>query len=435
MPNRPALLRAASRAGTRHVRCTLFAIAALALALQPGRASAEAFNVGVRFDLPVGASTQSVAIGDVNGDGEPDLAAANSILNTVSVLLALETTRTTLSVSPNPAVLGAPVTLTASVSVPSPGSAAPSDSVRFFDGTTLLGTSPVNGGVAGLALFAPYLGSRTLSAVYKGDGKLLGSFAPTATAFVASTAAAQFTSLTDVRNDQGGQLRLVFARSPFDYVGSGTPITGYKVLRRAIVAAPAAAVRPDGRSSARPDHADLLGWDELATVTATGDDYYQLVVPTLADSNSSGVHRNVFLTRALTAVPTTFYESPPDSGYSVDNLPPAPPAPFTAAYAARATNLHWGVNSEPDFWYYKLYRGTTAAFVPTAGNLIANTSETGYVDVGPAGSYYKLSAVDVNGNESGYTLLSPTGTTGGTTVRWCSHWGDCRIRRWAGVSR
>jgi len=48
--------------------------------------------------------------------------------------------------------------------------------------------------------------------------------------------------------------------------------------------------------------------------------------------------------------------------------------------------------------------------VPGSSNLIATRSDTGYVDVGSAGSYYKLSAVDVNGNESGYALA----TTGGT---------------------
>jgi hypothetical protein len=133
---------------------------------------------GAKTDFATGTNPVSVAIGDMNGDGRPDLAVTNSSSNAVSVLLALETTRTSLSSSPNPVVLGTPLTLTASVSVPAPGSGTPSGTVSFFDGTTLLGTSPVNSGVAGLALFAPYLGGRSFSAVYSGDVKLLGSLAP-----------------------------------------------------------------------------------------------------------------------------------------------------------------------------------------------------------------------------------------------------------------
>lgn len=115
----------------------------------------------------------------------------------------------------------------------------------------------------------------------------------------------------------------------------------------------------------------------------------------------------MFFVRAATGNPSTFFDSAPDSGYSVDNLPPVPPAPFTGAYIAGATNLHWGANTESDLWYYALYRGGTADFVPGPGNLIATRSDTGYVDVGSAGSYYKLTAVDVNGNVSGYSLLTP----------------------------
>jgi hypothetical protein len=47
--------------------------------------------------------------------------------------------------------------------------------VSFFDGTTLLGTSPVSGGVASLPVSAQNVGRRALSVVYSGDGRLLGS--------------------------------------------------------------------------------------------------------------------------------------------------------------------------------------------------------------------------------------------------------------------
>ena len=39
-------------------------------------------------------------------------------------------------------------------------------------------------------------------------------------------------------------------------------------------------------------------------------------------------------------------------------------------------------------------------------------TDTGYVDVGSPGSYYKLSAIDVHGNESAFTILSPAQITG-----------------------
>jgi hypothetical protein len=365
---------------------------------------------GPRTDYSTGTGPTGVAIGDVSGDGRLDLAVTNNASTTVSVLLGLVPTRTALSVSPSPAVLSAPVTLTASVSIPAPGYGAPGDSVRFFDGTTLLGTSPVNGGVAGLALFAPRLGERTLTAVYKGDGKLFGSFSGVVSQRVAATATASISGITDVLNDQGRAVRLVFGRSPFDILGSGIPITGYQIFRRAIVAG--AMPAPAAARTADPAAVQLAGWDFVTTLAATTDDIYQVTVPTFADSNSSGLHRAALFVRATTASPGIFYDSPPDSGYSVDNLPPPPPAPFTAAYTGGATYLHWGVNSAPDFWYFALHRGNSAGFTPGPSNLIATETDTGYVDAGPAGSYYKLAAVDVNGNPSGYTLLTPGSTTG-----------------------
>jgi hypothetical protein len=370
---------------------------------------------GVKTDFATGSFPYSVAIGDVNGDGRPDLAVANSTSATVSVLPGLRPTRAVLAAAPDPAVLGSPVTLTATVSIPAPGYGAPTDSVRFFDGTTLLGTSPVNGGVAGLALFAPRLGDRALTAVYKGDGRFFGSISSVRTQRVVATAQPAIASIRDVKGDQGGQVRLRFRASPYDYLGSASPITKYDVFRRADPALAAFAarsaamrLRPDG--AADPASVMVDGWDYVGALSAYTDSAYTLVVPTLADSNASGFHRAVLFVRATTATPGVFYDSRADSGYSVDNLPPVPPAPFAAAYAGGATHLHWGASSEADLWYYRVYRGSSAGFAPGPANLIATRSDTGYVDVGAAGGYYKLSAVDVNGNESDFSLLTPGGT-------------------------
>jgi hypothetical protein len=41
---------------------------------------------------------------------------------------------------------------------------------------------------------------------------------------------------------------------------------------------------------------------------------------------------------------------------------------------------------------------------------VASQPDTGYVDAGPGGGYYKITAVDLHGNESGYALVTPAET-------------------------
>jgi hypothetical protein len=62
-----------------------------------------------------------------------------------------------------------------------------------------------------------------------------------------------------------------------------------------------------------------------------------------------------------------------------------------------------------------VYRGTTEDFVPEPRNLIASPCDTTYFDSGwqwSGGYYYKVSAIDVHGNESGFALLRPSDVTG-----------------------
>jgi len=115
--------------------------------------------------------------------------------------------------------------------------------------------------------------------------------------------------------------------------------------------------------------------------------------------------------QAVTSTPSTVFSSATAYGYSIDNLAPPSPSPFNAAYVSGATYLHWGVNPAPDFATFRLYRGASAGFAPGPGNLVAATTDTGYVDVGPAGRWYAIAAVDLNGNVSPYALLGPSQTT------------------------
>jgi hypothetical protein len=240
-------------------------------------------------------------------------------------------------------------------------------------------------------------------------------------------------SITDVTSDQGRRVRIHIARSEHDIAGDATPIRQYEAYRRidplpgdaAVVSRSARAVPPAVAAAdriARARAAGMIsdpgilfaGWDYVGATAAHIAAEYDLVVPTLEDSGAvnplPGAYSSFFI-RAATAAPLTFYDSCPDSGYSLDNLPPAKPSHLHADYADGATHLRWGSNTEPDLWYYRLYRGSGSGFVPGLASWIANVGDVSYVDPGPAGGYYKLSALDVNGNESGYALITPVVTT------------------------
>ncbi|HTM58436.1 MAG TPA: 6-bladed beta-propeller [Candidatus Udaeobacter sp.] len=225
--------------------------------------------------------------------------------------------------------------------------------------------------------------------------------------------------VSDVVNDQGRQAQIRFTRCSADDYGSGVTVTGYEIYRRIDPVPSAAHSRraPDEAGSAgikdaspTPEHAELAGWTYLMTAPAHGESEYNVVVPTLADATPSLLEYTTFMVRAATSNPLTFFDSAVEYGVSIDNLAPASPSPFTGAYVAGATHLHWGPNHESDFGTYRLYRGATSTFGPSPANLIATSPDTGYADPGPPGSWYKLSAVDVNGNESVFAVVGPNQT-------------------------
>jgi Bacterial Ig-like domain (group 3) len=97
-------------------------------------------------------------------------------------------TTTSLAASPIPAANTAAVTLTATVSETDP--ATPTGNVQFFDGTTSLGTSPVNAtGVATLSVGPLPAGSHPLRAAYAGDAAFNGSEGTTTLTVTAPTPA------------------------------------------------------------------------------------------------------------------------------------------------------------------------------------------------------------------------------------------------------
>src|SRR5208337_4928146 len=102
-------------------------------------------------------------LGDGNFTSSTSSPAVSETINQAS-------TTTTLAVDNNPAVYGQPVTLTATVAVVSPGIGTPTGSVEFFDGTTPISTTPLNGTTAALNTSALAVGTHSITAEYLGDG-------------------------------------------------------------------------------------------------------------------------------------------------------------------------------------------------------------------------------------------------------------------------
>jgi hypothetical protein len=147
--------------------------------------------------LPAGGHTITVAYA-----GSSSFTASSSPALTQTVNQA--STSTSVTASANPAVSGQPVTLTATVAPQGPGGGAPTGSVVFEDGTTVLGsgTLAVVNGAAQASFTASSLsvGTHALTAVYGGDANFVGSNTPLSLPVQAATT----TTLSVSGFSQGG---------------------------------------------------------------------------------------------------------------------------------------------------------------------------------------------------------------------------------------
>ena len=225
-------------------------------------------------------------------------------------------------------------------------------------------------------------------------------------------------SVIDVQLDQGGSVFLSWYASPRDPLGAITEYT----LWRTIDVPPADAAVMDGATAwssglegsvirAEESPAGPVFWEHIATHGAFRRDAYGMALPSLFDSTGAGFDWQYFQVIAHTAYPDTFYLSAVDSGYSVDNLAPAPPQGLAGEQIEpEAMTLTWNANAEADLSHYAVYRGTDAGFVPGPGNLIGEPAEPGLFDDQwrwEGGFYYKVTALDVHGNESAVAVLAP----------------------------
>ena len=91
-----------------------------------------------------------------------------------AVTVTQASTTTKVTITPSPSALGSPVNLTAVVTVNTPGSGVPTGNVIFSNGTTQLGTQPLDAtlGTATFTTSSLPLGATSITATYQGDHNL-----------------------------------------------------------------------------------------------------------------------------------------------------------------------------------------------------------------------------------------------------------------------
>lgn len=233
-------------------------------------------------------------------------------------------------------------------------------------------------------------------------------------------------SVRDVPNDQGGKVKLTWNASFVDLERVFTAVE-YRIWRSVPPQALAAGALALRRGVTRDSRVAASTGNLLVTTTSAGADYaweaveyasaagltnYSRVVDTPSDSMAGSNPRTTFMVELdrYGYNPTLHWYSEPDSGYSVDNLRPATPAPFLGTYAAGTARLRWLPNHEADIAGYRVYRGVSPDFTPGPETLFASLSDTGYVDHAGAPYVYRVVAVDRHGNESLPATFVPGGT-------------------------
>jgi hypothetical protein len=204
---------------------------------------------------------------------------------------------------------------------------------------------------------------------------------------------AVISSVTDVPADTGLQVRLAWFASRHDATGADYQVTEYSIYRR---------FQDDDAKSSQPSAPYPPGqWDFVTTVPADMESEYATVVPTLADSNQAGIFWSVYFVRTRTSAPGVFFDSPPDSGFSVNNLQPAAPTGFMVDYSPTdGTQLNWNPTLEPRFAHFRLYRSLQPNSPVGPATLFAVTTDTEHFDTTATIWHYQLTQVTLDGQES-----------------------------------
>ena len=203
------------------------------------------------------------------------------------------------------------------------------------------------------------------------------------------------TSILDIGNDQGGRVKLRFARSGHDNAFAVTPVQNYQIFR------------DDAPGTSQK------AWNLVAVVAAHAETGYGIDVSTLGDSTvAMGDFQSRFYIHAATVSPILFWDSPVDSGYSLDNLAPGVPT----GLKWEGESLTWSASSAADFAHYTVYGAWSEL---SGASYVVDYVQQARLDLTQAGySHYAVTATDRSGNESARAWLKSPHPQQQPPVQW-----------------
>lgn len=228
-------------------------------------------------------------------------------------------------------------------------------------------------------------------------------------------------SVSDNPLDQGGYAAVNWTASDRDRSDPNiVPCTYYSVWRATDAAAAAAALRAGGvatelsqvgpdfdGTAVRVEHtaAGDYYWEWVGNQSAVHASAYSYLAPTRADSVAGNPAVHQFQVVAQTDDAQLLWASDAASGYSVDNLAPAPPVNLTAQQVGNYILLVWepGGENEPDFKDYAVYRSNSNGVPVGPTYFLSSTGDTTLTDSNVSagqGYHYVVTAVDIHGNNS-----------------------------------
>ena len=212
-------------------------------------------------------------------------------------------------------------------------------------------------------------------------------------------------SITDIPNDEGGEVQISWYPVAADD-GISSTVAGYSIWLQGI----------DPQYSAGMPVLPYDGghWAYSGFQPANGDSIYEIIAHTYIDSNTFGFHKSMFRIAAQTADSLVIALSNVLEGYSVDDLPPLPPMNLTASFIGGiGVRLIWEASPSTDLGEYRIYRGETSVFTPVhIDSFLAATADTVFTDTSPdpVFPYYRVAAIDSNGNAGDFTPSSAPDT-------------------------